>query len=97
MGKKQVENPNFDSFFDSNSKVNVNFWNRRKQYMNGLELLTVKQMVKILSVSESTLHKLVKQNQIPHLYIGKQLRFRADSILEFYKKRERKVEEGAVS
>jgi predicted transcriptional regulator/predicted DNA-binding transcriptional regulator AlpA len=54
---------------------------------NTLEILTAEQLMKILPINEPTLAVLVKQNEIPHFYMGKRkLRFRIEEIKDWLSK-----------
>ena len=53
------------------------------------ELLTVDDVAKILNVSDRTVRRLCEREELPHIYIGSQLRFEK-SDLENYLKNNKK-------
>ena len=46
-------------------------------------LLRVPEVCRLLSVSKSTVYRMVEQNQLPHIRIAGSLRFRQHSILQW--------------
>ena len=46
-------------------------------------LLRVPEICRLLSVSKSTVYRMVEQNQLPHIRIAGSLRFRQHSILQW--------------
>lgn len=49
-------------------------------------LLTIKDVSKILKISESTLYRWVHKKEIPFVKLGGKLRFSQDKIQEYIKK-----------
>ena len=47
------------------------------------EVLTVKEVGKLLRVHSSTVYKLIRQDKIPRFRIGTEWRFRKDAILRW--------------
>jgi excisionase family DNA binding protein len=46
-------------------------------------LLRVREVCSLLSLSKSTVYRMVEQNQLPHIRIAGSLRFRQHSILQW--------------
>lgn len=49
----------------------------------GSNLLTVKNVAAILQVAEGTVYSMVARKEIPHVYIGRLLRFKPEDINGF--------------
>jgi excisionase family DNA binding protein len=61
----------------------VNFHSRRSN-MNEIEVYSIKEIKDKLHISKATILGLVKQNKIPHFFIGKKtLRFRKGAIIQW--------------
>ncbi len=48
------------------------------------ELVTINELAKLLKTSTSTIYTWVSQDRIPHLKIGKCLRFDPEQVLKFF-------------
>ena len=53
-------------------------------------LLTVPEVAELLGVERSWIQRAVKRGEIPHLRLGRYLRFRETSIAEWIRDREEK-------
>jgi len=53
------------------------------------ELLTPKEAAKFLKIHKVTLYRLVKEDKIPAIKIGKQLRFSKERLLKLHFNREK--------
>lgn len=49
------------------------------------ELLTVEDVAKILNVSDRTVRRLCDREELPHIYIGSQLRFEKTDLENYLK------------
>jgi excisionase family DNA binding protein len=80
MTKKNEKKGAFNPSFNPNLNSNVNFLTRKKTIMD-IEIFTVDQLMKILSVSEPTLLGLVRRGEIPYFRLGKKaIRFERKAI-----------------
>ena len=50
------------------------------------EFYTVKELAKLLRVTEMTIYRLVKRGELPAYHIGRAMRFRRDDIEAFLKR-----------
>ena len=57
-------------------------------------LLTVRELAEYVRVNPFTVYRWVEQNRIPHLRVGRTLRFRLEDIDEFMRERGHKKPEG---
>jgi excisionase family DNA binding protein len=53
----------------------------------GDRLLTVRELAEYVRVNPFTVYRWVEQNRIPHLRVGRTLRFRLEEINEFMRER----------
>lgn len=53
--------------------------------MNSEFLFTLDEVCKFLKISKSTIYKMSELGKIPSIKIGKQLRFRQNSIMDWVK------------
>jgi excisionase family DNA binding protein len=61
----------------------VNFLSRRNN-MNEIEVYSIQELQEKLHVSKATILNMVKENRIPHFFMGKKtLRFRKESIIQW--------------
>jgi excisionase family DNA binding protein len=61
-----------------------------------IEVFTIEELREVLSISEAAIRALVKQNQIPHFFIGKKtIRFRKESIIQWLEEIEKKIKGAA--
>ena len=56
------------------------------------ELLTPEEVAKLLKVPRGTIYKWVHQRKIPHLKVGKHLRFVKAEVLEWVEEQRREME-----
>lgn len=56
-------------------------------------LLTVQQVAELLQVKLSTIYKWTHEGSIPHLKLGRLVRFREDDILEWLRDKDREPQE----
>lgn len=49
-----------------------------------MDLLTINELAKTLSLSSSTIHKYASQGKIPAIRIGKIWRFQLDAVIEHF-------------
>jgi excisionase family DNA binding protein len=57
-------------------------------------LLTIRELAEYLRVNPFTVYRWVAQKRIPHLRVGRTLRFRLDDINEFMRERGHKKPDG---
>jgi excisionase family DNA binding protein len=57
-------------------------------------LLTVRELAAYVRVNPFTVYRWVEQNRIPHLRVGRTLRFRLDDINQFMRERGQRKPEG---
>jgi excisionase family DNA binding protein len=57
-------------------------------------LLTVRELAAYVRVNPCTVYRWVEQNRIPHLRLGRTLRFRLDDINQFMRERGQRKPEG---
>ena len=55
------------------------------------ELLTVGEVAEILSVSDRTVRRLCASGELPHIYIGSQLRFEKTDLQNYLKSNKKGV------
>lgn len=53
------------------------------------DLLTIDELSKLLKLKKSTLYSWVHERRIPHLKVGRLLRFRRDSVEKWLKTQDR--------
>lgn len=75
-GLKLIQNKPFGNCENNYTKL------RKEQKM----LLTIKEISKILKISESTLYRWVHKREIPFVKLGGKLLFSQDEIQEYIKK-----------
>ena len=52
---------------------------------NNKEILTLKDVMELLSLSDKTIYKMIKENTIPYKRIGKQYRFNKQDLIDWFK------------
>ena len=57
-------------------------------------LLTIREMAEYLRVNPFTVYRWVAQKRIPHLRVGRTLRFRLDDVNNFMRERAQREPEG---
>ena len=57
-------------------------------------LLTVRELAEYLRVNPFTVYRWIAKNRIPHLRVGRTLRFRLEDIDEFMRERGHKKPDG---
>jgi excisionase family DNA binding protein len=50
-------------------------------------LLTAEELAQYLNVTKHCIYRLVEQNRIPHLRVGRAVRFNVQEVTEYLKKR----------
>jgi excisionase family DNA binding protein len=87
--KNQWIDTSIDPFLESKNKKETLYIIPKRKIMEDIEFLDSKQLMKLLKISEGTLHTLIKSNDIPHFYIGKKvLRFNKKSVMAWIQKLE---------
>lgn len=52
------------------------------------QILTVQDLKEFLNISEATIYKWKRERELPHIKIGRTLRFNKDSIIEWLEQHE---------
>jgi len=67
-----------DQYIRLASKRQVKINNAREK-----QILTVQDLQKFLNISEATIYKWIRERNLPHIKIGKTLRFNKDNVIEW--------------
>ena len=64
----------------------------------GIEsLLTLKEVAELLRVSHKTIYYWVHSSEIPHLKVGRHLRFKEREVIEFFETKTKEAEHPCLS
>jgi excisionase family DNA binding protein len=58
------------------------------------EFLTIEELADLLKISTRTLHRIIKRRELPVIRIGRQLRFRRESVDEWLQSQTQERSEG---
>lgn len=60
------------------------------------DILNIKELSSYLTISESEIRKMVRENKIPHFRLGNRIKFNIETIEEWVKKLEQLEQQNAL-